>query len=131
MTRRGLVLAAALVLAAGISCRDASGPRAGPLRVRITMPAANSGFDGAILFTISGPAAPSSVTVGGSLEVFNQQLAPTTKYAVLGTLATGATILTLNVNDVGQSYTATIQEVAASSGYQLRTLNGYSLSVTR
>ena len=133
--RRLVGTALALVLGlAGLSCKEGpTGPTAGTLKVKLTMPAANSGFDGAILFTVTGPTAPSDVGAGASLAKFHQQLGATTKYVVTGTLVTGATILTLDVEDTRQRYTATIQQVAAQNGYQLRPapLTGYALAVTR
>lgn len=132
MIYRILALTAALGLVAGVSCNDANEPVAGTLRVRLTMPAASSGLDAAILFTVAGPTPPVSAAAGTGLREFHEPLAATTKYAVTGTLTSGATILTFRVDDVRQRHTATIQQVAMSSGYQLRTsLNGYSLLVTR
>jgi hypothetical protein len=132
VSRRLLALAAALALAVAPACDgEPSGPTPGALKVKITMPQSASGQDAAILFTVTGPAVPASVAPGSGLQAYSQPLALTTKHAVTGTLTTGATILTLNVDDVRQSYTATIQQVA-TSGYQLRiSLTGYSLSVTR
>jgi hypothetical protein len=133
MTRRVLALFSIVALAGITACeRGPSGPVAGTLKVKLTMPAANSGLDGAILFTITGPAAPGVTAAGASgLRVFHEALAPTTRYAVTGTLTAGATIMTISVDDVGEDYTATIQQVAQTSGYQLRTLTGYALAVTR
>ena len=132
MTRRLLALGAALVLLAASSCdRGPSGPVAGTLKVKITMPQGSSGNDGAILFTVTGPAVPASAAAGAGFQAYSQPLTQTTKHVVTGTLATGATILTFAVDDVRQSYTATIQQVAATN-YALRTaLTGYSLAVTR
>jgi hypothetical protein len=132
MSRRRLTLIAALALALAPACKDGpSGPVAGTLKVKITMPQASSGNDGAILFTVTGPAVPASAAAGAGFQAYSQPLAQTTKHVVTGTLVTGATILTFAVDDVRQSYTATIQQVAASN-YALRTaLTGYSLSVTR
>jgi hypothetical protein len=57
---------------------------------------------------------------------------PLAKIALTGTLSTG-TILTLQVDDVTKvkQYSATLQQVASSSDYSLRSLTGYSLSVTK
>ncbi|HXF95387.1 MAG TPA: hypothetical protein VNI61_04730 [Gemmatimonadales bacterium] len=133
MIRRVLVLGVALGVLGGLSCKDSTGPVAGTLKVKLTMPGANSGLDGAILFTLTGPTAPGAASAGGpGLRVFHQALAPTMKVAVTGTLASGAVVMTFAVDDVRQRYTATLEQVAATAGYQLRSsLNGYSLSVTR
>jgi len=132
VSRRLLALGAAVGLVLAPACKDGpSGPVAGTLNVKITMPQGSSGNDGAILFTVTGPAVPASVAAGAGFQAYSQTLALTTKHVVTGTLTMGATILTFNVDDVRQRYTATIQQVAAS-GYQLRaSLTGYTLSVTR
>ena len=134
MKRGALCLVLGLGLLPFLSCKDGpTGPVAGSLNVKITMPPASSGLDGAILFTITGPAAPDTAAAATGFAAFHQPLAQTTRYVVTGTLTSGATILTITVDDTRQSYTATIQQVAASGpGYQLRgSLTGYALAVTR
>jgi len=126
--------AAALVavMVAGLRCGDSpSGPVAGALSVRLTSP--NSGADRAILLTIDGPTALTSATAGAQLQLFQQPLGgTTTRFAVVGPLSTGATILTIGVADVGRvsAYSATIAEIAQTD-YQLRSLDGYQLTVER
>lgn len=124
------VAAALLVTVAGLSCgRDGAGVQPGTLRVEVTIPAANSGQDGAVLFTLTGPAAPTAVSPAAGLQIFYDALAPSAHYAVTGTLTSGTTIATISVPDVRQPYTATIQQVAGAT-YALRgSLVGYSLSV--
>jgi hypothetical protein len=132
MTRLGgggwLVVALAL---AGVSGCSDNGPVAGVLQVSLTTP--NSGADGAILLSVTGPQALTSVApeVGGALRVFADPLSTTTKIAVTGPLVSGA-MITIGVADVRQSaqYIAMIQAVAASD-FQLRSLAGYSLTVSR
>ena len=123
------ILAATLLAAAG-SCSSSSGPVAGMLTVSLATP--NPGTDGAILLTVAGPQALTSVTAGAGLRAFLQPLSATTKVALTGSLTSGA-ILTIGVADVGQAtqYHATIQGVAASADFQLRPLAGYSLAVSR
>jgi len=122
---RHLALAAALGLVA--AC-DSTGP-GGLLKVELTTP--NSGADGAILLTVTGPAALRSAAAGSGLRLFAQPLAATNHFALTGTLSVG-TILIIGVPDVGQAsaYTATIQQVATPS-YQLRALAGYALTITQ
>lgn len=128
MIRRIPIAAVAIALTL-IACRDQGPGGSGVLRVRLAMPSANSGQDVAVLFTVSGPAAPTAVTPGPGLSVYRPTLAATTKYAVVGTLTANATILTLQVPDTRQPYSATIEQVAAAN-YQLRgLLTGYALSV--
>ena len=126
--RRRTLLAFALT--AALSCGDdPTGPKPGTLEVRLSTP--NAGLDGAILFTVSGPAAPTTVAPAAGLRVFYDSLAATTTFAVTGTLRTGA-LVRIEVEDVGRvgAYHATIQQVAASD-YALRPLAGYSLTVAR
>ena len=123
------MLAAALVSA---DCGKDNGPTAGNLLVKLTSP--NSGADSAIVFTITGPVALTSVAPGAGLRVFQQPLGGlTTRFALVGQLTTGATILTIGVSNTGQvsQYTGAISGVAQSSNYQLRALTGYQLTVTR
>lgn len=118
----------ALALGSVASCGlDTTGPVAGVLRVNFLTP--NGGTDGAILFTVSGPAALTSATAGAGLRLFAQPLDTTNRFAVTGPLASG-TIVTIGVADVNRarSYRATIQGVAATN-FQLRALAGYSITV--
>jgi hypothetical protein len=123
-------LGAAALLTLGCGDRP-TGPEPGTLRVTLTMPTANNGLDGAILFRVSGPEVPTAAAAGATFEMFRQPLTTVTTFAVTGTLASGAEIVTLEVPDVRQSYTGTIVQVAATD-YQLRgSLAGYGLSVVR
>lgn len=131
--RRAWLVAAALV--GGIAaCGDGGGPVepvAGNLLVVLATP--NSGADGAILFTLSGPAAPLSATGATGLRVFAEPFAPRMQFAITGgTLSTG-TILTLAVEDVNKvsQYSATIRQVANTANFVLRPLSGYSLRVRK
>jgi len=133
MNRAFAVTALAALLAMGASCGgDGGGPVAGNLSVRLTSP--NSGADSAMVFTITGPAALTSVTPGVGLRLFAQPLGgTTTRFALTGRLTTATTILTIgveNVNAVAQ-YGGSIQGVAQPN-YVLRPLpGGYALSVIR
>lgn len=133
MTRLAGWLVVAVALAGVSGCSSGNGPVAGVLRVSLTTP--NSGVDGAILLTVTGPQVLTSVApevgVGGALRVFAQPLSTTTKIAVTGPLASGA-MISIGVADVRQSaqYNATIQAVAADD-FQLRSRAGYSLTVSQ
>jgi len=129
MKRLARVVLLAGALAAATQCGTTTGPVAGPLKVTFVTP--NAGADGAILLTVTGPAALTSVTAGAGLRLFAEPLAATNHFALTGPLASG-TILTIGVADVNQvgSYTATIQDVAATN-FQLRPLAGYSLAVSK
>ena len=127
------VAALAALVVVGVSCGDngPTGPVAGTLSVRLTSP--NSGADAAIALTIAGPAALTSVTPGPGLRLFQQPLGgATTRFALVGPLNSGAMILTIGVADVSRvsAYGATINGIAQPD-YQLRTLDGYGLTVVR
>ncbi len=102
---------------------------AGLLTVSLATP--NAGADGAILFNVSGPQPLTSVTARPGLRVFSQPLSTSTRVAVTGTLTSGA-VVTIGVADTRNvaQYTATVQVVAAPD-FQLRSLTGYSLTVSR
>ena len=126
------ILAGALLT--GLSCGGDGGTDTGPgvLQVKLTAPAANA--DSAIEITITGPAAPTGATAGNGLRLFQDPGASgtTRHYALTGPLTNGATILTIDVADVGAfaQYHGTVDGVAQAN-YQLRPLNGYALALTR
>jgi len=127
---RRTVAAAAVTLL--IACgSDSTGPTAGTLTVSLTTP--NSGLDGAAIVLLSAPAVPGSVTPAAGLTLWGGPVTTATQtIALTGTLSAG-TILTLQVDDtkrVGQ-YSATLRQVAATTGFALRPLAGYSLTVTK
>ena len=120
----------ALVIAGAPSCGDdVTGPRAGLLDIRLVTP--NAGADGAILFTVAGPAAPAGASAPSGLRVFYDSLRATTTFAVTGALPAG-TVARIQVEDVGRvgQYAVVIQQVAAAD-YTLRPLAGYALTVAR
>ena len=126
-------IVALVIVAGGLSCgRDIVAPVAGTLRVQLTTP--NSGADSAMVLTISGPQSGiTGATPGPGLLMFNQPVGGTvTKFALVGQLNNGATLVTIGVPDVGRvsQYTASVYQVAAPD-YSLRpSLAGYALSVT-
>jgi hypothetical protein len=125
------VLLGALLM--GSSCGGdggSTGTGPGTLKVRLTAPPANA--DTAIIITITGPVAPTSATAAIGLRLFQSSAGTTTRYALVGPLANGATILTIGVPDVAafSQYHGTVDGVAQAN-YQLRALNGYALALTR
>jgi len=123
---------AAIVLVV-VTCGDDGpvGPVAGTLSVRLTSP--NTGADQAILLTVTGPTALTSATAGSGLRLFQPPLGgPETRFALVGRVSTGVTILTIGVEDVGRvnEYSAAIEGVSRAD-YQLRSLTGYELTVGR
>jgi hypothetical protein len=127
------VLLAGLI-GVGLSCGGDGPTMSGPgeLKIRLTSP--NSGLDSAIVFTITGPAALTSAVAAPGLRLFQQPLGGTsTRFALIGQLNNGATILTIGVQDLGalSQYTGSITGVAVPS-YALRVLpGGYALAVLR
>lgn len=134
MNRR---VACLLVAALGFApaCGDSSGPTAGTLKVRLQMPVANTGLDGAILLTVKGPAQLTSAQAGTDLQLFQAGFgADSTRFAIIGTLNTDTDVLLIGVQDVRRAgdYKARVDQVAASTGYALRPLlTEYSLQVRR
>lgn len=135
MTRATMKLVIAALIATLAACGGggSTGPVAGLLKVKLaTTP--NSGLDGAILLTVTGPVVPTGAAAQTGFRLFGTPAATTNKFAVTGTLATGSILFTIDVPDINKfrQYTATVQQVAASSNYALRsTLSAYTLSVTK
>jgi len=133
MTRATTKLVVAALIGTLAACGGGgTGPVAGILKVKLaTTP--NSGLDGAVLLTVTGPVIPTGAAAQAGFRLFGTPVATTNKFAVTGTLSTGAILFTIDVPDINKvsQYSATIQQVAASSNYALRTLGGYSLTVTK
>ena len=133
MTRATTKLVIAALIATLAACGGGStGPVAGILKVKLaTTP--NSGLDGAVLLTVTGPVIPTGAAAQTGFRLFGTPAATTNKFAVTGTLATGSILFTIDVPDINKvsQYSATIQQVAASSNFALRSLTNYSLSVTK
>lgn len=127
MKRLGAVLFL-VALGAAPSCGDGTGPVAGVLNVGLVTP--NNEPAGALVVTVTGPAALMSASPGTGLRLFSQGLSATARFALTGTLTNGV-ILTIGVADVRRAsqYVATIEQVAGED-LQLRSLAGYSLTVS-
>src|SRR5262245_40605480 len=132
MNRLLVVSILACALLTGMSCGGDEPTQTGPgtLKVRLTSPVANA--DSAIEFTITGPAAPTSATAGAGLRLFQTTAGTTTHYALTGRLTNGATILTIGVVDASAfaQYSGSVDDVAQAN-YQLRSLSGYAIALTR
>jgi len=133
MTPATTKLVVAALIATLAACGGGStGPVAGILKVKLaTTP--NSGLDGAVLLTVTGPVIPTGAAAQTGFRLFGTPTATTSKFAVTGTLSTGSILFTIDVPDINKvsQYSATIQQVAASSNFALRTTTNYSLSVTK
>lgn len=124
---------AALAASVGLllACSGNTGPVAGTLKVNLTNP--HNGQDGAVLVLLSAPAPPVSVSAGAGLTLWGGPVTTSNATLVLTGNVTTGTILTLQVEDISkvQQYAVTVQQVAQASGYQLESLTGYSVTVTK
>jgi hypothetical protein len=119
---------AALFVAACTS--GPTGPIPGTLRVQLEDPYA--GVDGAILVTLTGPAAPTNIVAAPGDTVWGVPFTGTTNSLVVtGKLANGV-ILSFDVPNLraASQYNATVTQAAASSDYALHAVGGYALTVT-
>lgn len=131
--RRLALLAAAIAGALLGGCTDQpTGPQAGTLSVKLTNP--NDGLDGAILFSVRGPATPTGTPIVSTGDTLwgGPFTGTANTYVVTGNIRSGV-LLNFTVPDVNvaNQYTATITQVAASSDYTLRSLTGYSLLIAK
>ena len=133
MTRRLTLHSCALAaLYAGLTCAEPAKPVAGMLQLELTTP--NPGQDGAMLLTITAPAAVATVATppGSGLRVFFDTLGANVKVIVTGTLQTGP-ILEIGVPDVRQValYAATVDQVARLDSSLRDTAFGYVIQVAQ
>ena len=132
MNRSGWILALVAALSVIAACSNdpvAVVPHAGTLTVRLTTPHVD---DGALTFTLSGPAINNATAANASLRLFTRGSGESTIVGVLvGDLANGA-VVTLNVPDVtaAAGYTAQVLEVADRDDALRDSLTGYALAVT-
>lgn len=124
-----LVLAAAIAM---LACSNSpTGPQAGTLSVKLQSP--NSGADGAILFTLSGPVAVTNPQAAAGDTLWTSDFSGTvTKVILTGAIGSGV-ILRFDVPDVNQYnlYLVTVSQVASSSDYSLRDLTNYVAFVSK
>jgi hypothetical protein len=127
LRRPALALSVGLLLA----CSGTTAPVAGTLKVNLASP--NNGVDGAALLVLSAPVPPVAVNAGSGLTLWGGPVTGANATLVLTGNVTTGTILTLQVDDINKvrQYTVTLQQVAQTSGYQLESLVGYSVTVTK
>jgi hypothetical protein len=127
---RTTLLVGAVVMS--LECGGSTEPKGDPVPGNLVMTLSTPNTDdAAILLTLTGPGAPTSVTVQTGLRLFQSGgLGATTHLILTGPLTDGP-LLTFEVSDLGSasSYHATIQSVS-SNNYQLRTVTGYSLTIS-
>ncbi len=126
--RRGALGASVALL---LACSGTVAPVAGMLKVNLASP--NNGVDGAVLLVLSAPVPPVSVSAGSGLTLWGGPVtAAHTTLVLTGNVTTG-TLLTLQVDDINKvrQYSVALQQVAQTSGYQLESLAGYSVTVTK
>ena len=131
MNRSGWIFALVAALSVSAACSDdpvAIVPHAGTLTLRLTTPHVD---DGALTFTLSGPAINNATAANASLRLFTRGSGDATIIGVLvGDLATGD-VVTLYVPDVTAvaHYSAHVLEVADRDDALRASLAGYVLSV--
>lgn len=126
--RTHAVTAALLVLAfAGFACSHTpTGPEPGTLTVMLNNP--NSGTDGAILLTLSGPTTiTNAVALGGDTLWTTDFSSTAVRVLLTGSIRTGA-VLHFNVPDVNvyQSYLVTVNQAVRSADYGEESLAQYT-----
>jgi uncharacterized protein (DUF2141 family) len=128
MSRRGLGLG--LLAVATLALGSCSGPVAGDLTVSLVTPNSD---DGAILVSVTASETKelTGATVACSgCQIFQEQPSATQIVAVVtGDLVAGP-LVRVSVTDTKapSSYTVRIQQVASRT-YQVRSVNGYSLTI--
>ena len=138
MTPRAFTRTAALCAAVAAlgSCGDATGPgepvdapAPGELRVRLSSPAPS---DGAVLLTITGPAAPTEVTGTQAGVLVHARAAGGGWTVALFGAVSGGEVLRLQVPDVraAAAYQATVREVAGEDNVLREDLGAYRLTVS-
>jgi hypothetical protein len=124
LTRGALLLAAVLTAACG-----GSDGASGTLRVSLTSPNTD---DGAVMLQVTGDI--DSVTAPAGLTLYEATPSATVVRAIVtGNIASGRTVLTLHVPDVGRasSYATQLLQVSARGTYVQRPVGGYTLQVHR
>lgn len=126
---RGALLLAAMVTAACGGSDSGPGPVAGTLQVSLTSPNTD---DGAVMLQVTGDI--DSVTTPAGLTLYEATPSATVVRAIVtGSIASGGSVLTLHVPDVGKasSYTTQLLQVSARGTYVQRPVGGYTLQVHR
>jgi len=125
MTRRTSRLVLAAVVAMLACSQSPTGPQAGTLTIQLQSP--NSGLDGAILFTLTGPNPVANVVAGAGDTLWSTDFSGNTSKVLLTGAIKSGVILSFDVPDVNvpDQYTVTINQVASSSDYSLRSLVSY------
>lgn len=131
MSRLGLLAAAAVSLTVLAGCEpkvtttnETPGPTPGALKVLLTTP---NNDDGALLFTVVGPAID-SVHASGYVGYAAAVSATSWRLIVTGNVTSGV-IAEVWVRDTAQleAYVASLDQAAARGSYEQQSLSGYSL----
>ena len=118
-----LVLAATVAAGAMLACsKSPTGPQPGTIFVKLQSP--NSGADGAIMFTLSGPTTVTNARASAADTLWTTDFSNTTTKVVLTGAISSGVILSVDVPDVNQfdQYVVSGNQVASSSEYSLRSL---------
>jgi hypothetical protein len=128
VSRSAALLAALLALGCGGN-DGPTGPVAGTLRVVLTSPNTD---DGAVMFQVTGII--DSAVVPAGFTLYQSEPGPNVLRAIVtGNIASGGSLLTLYVADVGKasSFSTQVLDVAARSTWAQRPVGGYSLQVQK
>ena len=129
--RLRLSIAAAIVLVAAACSTDPVGEEPPPtvaLLLRLNSPHTD---DGALLFTLTGPAIDSATTTNAALRLFTSRVSDTTLVgALVGPVESGA-VVTLHGAGEPARYLARVLEVADRRNFLRESLTGYALTVIR
>lgn len=128
--RLRLSIAAALVLVTAACSSDPTEeqPPATVALLRLTSPHTD---DGALLFTLTGPAIDSATTTNAALRLFTSRVSDTTLVgALVGPVGSGA-VVTLHGTGEPARYVARVLEVADRRNFLRESLTGYALTVVR
>ena len=120
-------------LIAAVACGSDTITSAQPGNIFVKLQSPNSGFDGAILFTLNGPTPPTNVTTAPGDTLWTPSLPGTVnKVIITGPIRSGV-ILTFGVPDVNQyqEYVVSVGQVASSSDYSLRSIVNYLAYVSK
>ena len=125
MNRRMRLTALAAAMLVWACSHNPTGPQPGTLSLKLQSP--NSGQDGAILFTLTGPDVVTNVRAVPGDTLWSTDFSSTSsKILLTGAIASGV-ILQFDVSDVNRAgeYLVTVDQVASSSDYSLRGTGGY------
>jgi hypothetical protein len=130
MTRR-IALTAYVVCAMLLACTDGTTPSGADAMLVVSLNTPN-GDDGAVLFTLTGPAFDTVQSLSPDYEVFSRIVAAErARVIVIGDLTSGQLVrLRLKGPRPASAYSASLEQVATRANARRADLAGYTLSVS-